>query len=91
MITNISGIRARAKLLVLRLKRFALGLKIGVLSLKIRLLGLKQSKMLAEDRRRAVLVDQFLKSLEQSHHDLPIDLQSKRHSDMGAERQDGAA
>ncbi len=57
------------KLGIFRLKRFALGLKIGVLSLKCSLLGLNESKVLLEDRRRAVLVDKFFKKIEQSHMD----------------------
>jgi hypothetical protein len=55
------------KLGVFRLKRFALGVNIRVLALKCGLLGLDESKVLSENRRRAVLVDEFFKMVEQSH------------------------
>lgn len=55
------------QLLIIRFKRLALGLKIGALSLKCRVFGLNQRQLLAEDRRRAVLVDQFFKMLKQTH------------------------
>ena len=56
---------------IFRVKRFVLGLKIGVFSFKCRLLGLNESKVLTQDRRRAVLVDEFFKMLKQSHVDTP--------------------
>ncbi len=55
------------KLCIFRLKRFILGLKIRVLSFKCRLLGLNESKMLTQDRRRAMLVDKFFEMVKQSH------------------------
>ncbi len=75
MITNIFGIRAAAKrlkrflslgkmhacLLYLKLRRLELGLQIAVAALKCRLLGLQEPKLLTENRRRAVFVDQFFK------------------------------
>lgn len=59
------------KLGVFRLKRFVLGFNIGVLTLKCRLLGLNESKVLSENRRRAVLVDKFFKMIKQSHMGTP--------------------
>ncbi len=78
MITNIRSKRARLQHLQLALKRLrarlcllkfkllraALGLKIGALTLYSLVFRLEQNKMLAQDRRRAVLVDQFFQQLK---------------------------
>jgi hypothetical protein len=50
-----------------RLQRLFLGLKIGVLSFKCRLLGLDECKVLAEDCRRAMLVDEFFEKIKKRH------------------------
>ena len=57
----------RAKLVNFRLKRFFLGLKISILSFKNGLFGFKEGKMLSEDRRRAMLVDEFFKLIDKTH------------------------
>lgn len=52
-------VRPRAKLFYFKLQRAILGLKIRALSFKCFIFGLDENKALAEDRRRAVLVDKF--------------------------------
>jgi hypothetical protein len=51
--------KAHAYLLYFRLLRLALGFKIHVFAFKCFVLGFDEPKSLVEDRRRAVLVDEF--------------------------------
>lgn len=50
-----------------RLRRLELGFYIVVRSLQCRLLGLQEPKMLAKNRRTAVLVDKFFKMVDEAH------------------------
>jgi hypothetical protein len=62
------------KLCILRSKFRALRLKVAVLTLKFRVLSLDEPQVLTNDRRRAVLVDQLFKRLEQSHRVFLIEM-----------------
>lgn len=50
-----------------RLRRLELGFYVVVRSLQCRLLGLQEPKVLAKNRRTAVLVDKFFKLVDEAH------------------------
>jgi len=58
--------------LKLRLKATYLNLKVGYLSFKITILVFRKRKLLAENSGRAVFVNEFLNTVEDSHNSFPF-------------------
>ena len=61
---GLRRLRLAFHLLKFRALRLVLGFKIGALALKCRIFGLNEGNALLDDRRRAMLVDEFFKKIK---------------------------